>query len=186
MNPQQLTTDQITPFLKVLQARFHKHQHRHPGLEWNAVEEKLLKNPQQLWSLYQMEQSGGEPDVIGQEKSSGAFMFVDCAPESPVGRRSLCYDRAGLESRKEHRPENTACDLANSWQVELLDETQYKQLQELGDFDTKTSSWIATPADVRKLGGALYGDCRYQRVFIYHNGAQSYYAARGFRVMLMV
>jgi len=172
--------------LNTLQARFEKHMARHKGLSWAQVEGRLLADKGGLWSLHEMEQSGGEPDVIGQDKKGGAYLFVDCATESPSGRRSVCYDREGLESRKEHRPANSAMDQANEMGVELISEEQYRALQELGNFDMKTSSWVQTPASIRKLGGALFCDRRYGQVFTYHNGAQSYYAARGWRGMLRV
>lgn len=172
--------------LNVLQARFAKHKTRHPDLDWSAVKAKLETNPKQLWSLGEMESTGGEPDVVGHEKATGEYLFVDCSPESPKGRVSVCYDREGLESRKEHKPKTSAMDMAAAMGVELLTPEEYQALQKLGEFDTKTSSWVKTPPDIRKLGGALFGDRRYGQVFIYHNGAQSYYAARGFRAALRV
>lgn len=172
--------------LAVLKTRFGKSPGRHKGLDWAKVEERLAANPDKLWSLAEMERTGGEPHVVGQDKKSGAFLFVDCSSQTPKGRTSVCYDRAGLESRKEHIPKTSALDLAAAMGVELLTEEEYFALQKLGDFDTKTSSWIATPADIRELGGALYGERRYRRVFIGHNGAQSYYAVRGFRGVLRV
>ncbi len=159
---------------------------RHKGLKWAQVEAKLEANPAKLWSLQEMERTGGEPDVVGHDKKSGEFMFCDCSAESPAGRRSVCYDRAALESRKEHQPKTSAMDMAAAMGIELLTEAEYRQLQELGAFDTKTSSWLQTPSDIRKLGGALFGDFRYGHVFVYHNGAQSYYAARAFRGSLRV
>ena len=172
--------------LRTLQARFERHPQRHEGLAWPQALARLAARPQALRSLQAMEASGGEPDVIGQDAASGEWLFCDCAAESPVGRRSLCYDEAALQARKEHRPAGSAVQAAAAMGVELLDEAQYRALQQLGRFDTKTSSWLATPAEVRALGGALFGDCRYGRVFVYHNGAQSYYAARGFRGLLRV
>ncbi|HEU4852379.1 MAG TPA: DUF4256 domain-containing protein [Telluria sp.] len=181
MNP-----DHSEELLNVLETRFKKHMSRHPGLEWAEVLARLEANPEKLWSLAQMEHSGGEPDVVGFDQRSGEFVFVDCSAESPAGRRSVCYDRAGLESRKEHRPENTAADLAAAMGIEILDEEQYRHLQTLGQFDLKTSSWLKTPPEIRKLGGAIFADVRYGRVFVYHNGAQSYYAGRAFRGVLRV
>lgn len=169
-----------------LKARFEKHPARHKGLEWAKVQSRLEANAEKLWSLNEMETTGGEPDVVGHDKKTGEYVFYDCSPESPKGRTSLCYDREGLESRKEHRPKNTAIDLAAAMGVELLSEDEYMTLQKLGEFDLKTSSWIKTPADIRKLGGALYCDRRYGRVFVGHNGAQSYYSGRGFRGVLKV
>jgi len=167
--------------LKVLKARFEKNMNRHKGLEWARVQAKLEGNTDKLWSLSEMEKTGGEPDVVDQDQKTGEYIFFDCSPETPKGRTSVCYDREGLESRKEHRPKNTAMDMAAAMGIELLTEEQYLELQKLGDFDLKTSSWVKTPAEMRKLGGALYCDRRYGRVFVGHNGAQSYYAARGFR-----
>ncbi len=159
---------------------------RHKGLEWAKVSARLEANVERLWSLHEMEKTGGEPDVVGHDRKTGEYLFVDCSAETPKGRTSVCYDREGLESRKEHQPKNTAMDLAAAMGIELLTEEQYLELQKLGGFDTKTSSWVKTPADIRKLGGALYGDRRYGRVFVGHNGAQSYYGARGFRGSLGV
>lgn len=167
--------------LRALKARFEKNMNRHKGVEWAKVQEKLEANPEKLRSLGEMERTGGEPDVVGHDRKTGEYIFYDCSAESPKGRRSVCYDREGLESRKEHRPENSAIDMAAAMGIELLTEAQYRELQRLGDFDTKTSSWVKTPADIRKRGGALFCDRRYGHVFVYHNGAQSYYAARGFR-----
>lgn len=159
---------------------------RHKGIEWNKVQEKLEANPEKLWSLNEMEVTEGEPDVVGYDKKTGEYIFFDCSPESPKGRRSICYDHEALESRKEHKPKHSALGIAEEMGIEILDEQQYRELQKLGKFDTKTSSWIKTPADIRKLGGAIFGDWRYGHVFIYHNGAESYYAARGFRGSLRV
>lgn len=167
--------------LATLRARFDSHPERHPGLAWSAVRERLESHPDRLWTLQAMEQSGGEPDVTGYEPATGAIRFVDCSRETPQGRTSVCYDRAGLESRKEHRPRTSAADLAAEMGIELLTEAEYLDLQSLGEFDTKTSSWLKSPPDIRERGGALYGERRYGRVFIGHNGAQSYYAVRGFR-----
>lgn len=172
--------------LEVLKTRFEKNMSRHRGIEWTQVQTRLDASPEKLRSLAEMEQTGGEPDVIGHDKKTGQFLFVDCSPETPKGRVSVCYDREGLESRKEHRPKDTAMDMAAAMGIEMLTEEQYVALQKLGDFDSKTSSWVKTPDDIRKLGGALYGDRRYGRVFIGHNGAQSYYAARAFRGCLKV
>lgn len=181
-----LSDEQRDELLATLQTRFEKNLKRHAGLDWAKVQAKLEAHAEKLWSLGEMEKTGGEPDVIKYEKKSGEFTFVDCSPQSPAGRWSVCYDRAGLESRKEHRPADTAIDMANAMGVELLTEEQYRDLQKLGEFDTKTSSWVQTPADIRKLGGALFGDRRFGHVFIYHNGAQSYYSGRGFRASLKV
>lgn len=172
--------------LDILKTRFEKNMKRHKGIEWQAVRARLEANPKKLWSLNEMERTGGEPDVIGYDKLSGEYMFCDCAPESPKGRRSLCYDREGLDSRKEFKPVNSALDMAVDMGIEMLDEQEYKDLQKLGPFDGKTSSWIKTPDEVRKLGGAIFGDFRFGRVFIYHNGAQSYYGSRAFRGILKV
>lgn len=172
--------------LQSLKTRFEKHRHRHPGHAWDGVLARLQAQPRALESLRQMESSGGEPDVIGHDKASGQYLFGDCSAETPSGRRSLCFDREALDARKENKPQGSAMEAAAEMGVELLDEEQYRQLQQLGEFDTKTSSWIATPDEVRALGGALFGDRRYGRVFTYHNGAQSYYAARGWRGLLRV
>jgi hypothetical protein len=182
----ELSPEQREELLTALKARFEKNMNRHNGLEWPKVRARLEANPEKLWSLSEMERTGGEPDVVGHDKKTGEYVFYDCSAESPKGRASVCYDREGLESRKEHRPENTAIDMAAAMGIELLTEEQYLELQNLGDFDTKTSSWVKTPADIRKLGGALYCDRRYGRVFVGHNGAQSYYSARGFRAWLRV
>ena len=177
----ELSAKQREELLKVLKARFEKNMNRHKGVEWAKVQAKLEGNADKLWSLNEMEKTGGEPDVVGQDKKTGEYIFFDCSAETPKGRTSVCYDREGLESRKEHRPKNTAMDMAAAMGIELLTEEQYVELQKLGDFDTKTSSWVKSPDEMRKLGGALYCDRRYGRVFVGHNGAQSYYAARGFR-----
>jgi Protein of unknown function (DUF4256) len=176
-----LSTEQSDEILKALRTRFEKNMNRHQGLGWDQVQTKLEASPDKLWSLSEMERTGGEPDVVGRDKKTGEYIFVDCSPESPKDRRSLCYDREALDSRKEAKPKNTAMDLASAMGIELLTEEQYRELQTLGEFDTKTSSWVKTPAEMRKLGGALFGDRRFGRVFFYHNGAESYYAARGFR-----
>jgi hypothetical protein len=172
--------------LKVLRARFEKNRARHQGLEWAKVEARLEGNPKKLWSLNEMERTGGEPDVVAQDPDTGEFVFCDCSPETPKGRTSVCYDRAGLESRKEHPPKDTAVDMATAMGIEIMTEEQYRELQTLGKFDTKTSSWLKTPAEMRELGGALFGDRRFGRVFFYHNGAQSYYGARAVRGRLKV
>jgi hypothetical protein len=172
--------------LNTLKARFEKNMNRHKGLEWAKVQAKLEANPEKLWSLNEMERTGGEPDIVGQDKETGEFVFYDCSAESPKGRRSVCYDREGLESRKEFKPKDTAMDMAAAMGIELLTEEQYRELQKLGNFDTKTSSWVKTPSDIRKLGGALFCDRRYDHVFVYHNSAPSYYGARGFRGSLRV
>lgn len=172
--------------LETLQARFEKNSHRHKGISWAHVQARLESNPKKLWSLHEMELTGGEPDVVGYDKNSGECIFYDCAPESPKGRRSICYDHEALEARKEHKPENSAMQMAADMDIEVLTEAQYRELQQLGNFDTKTSSWLKTPQAIRKLGGAIFGDYRYGQVFIYHNGAESYYAARGFRGVLRV
>lgn len=181
---EELSPGERKELLETLKDRFERHPRRHPGVDWATVRTRLESRPDALSSLSEMERTGGEPDVVGVE--SGALEFMDCAPESPVGRRSVCYDREALESRKEHPPKTSALDLAASMGVALLTEEQYEALQTLGEFDTRTSSWIATPADIRKLGGALYAEVRYGRLFIGHNGAQSYYASRGFRGVLKV
>lgn len=185
-NKRNLPSGQQQELLSVLRARFEKNMNRHKGISWAQVQTKLETNAEKLWSLHQMEQTGGEPDVVGQDKSSGETVFYDCSAESPKGRRSVCYDGEALESRKEHKPANNALDMATAMGIELLTEEQYRELQKLGTFDTKTSSWIRTPPQIRKLGGALFCDRRYDTVFVYHNGAESYYAARGFRGLLRV
>jgi hypothetical protein len=182
----QLSPQQRGDLLKALKARFEKNMNRHKGLEWAKVQAKLEASAEKLWALHQMEETGGEPDVVGYDKKAGEYVFYDCSAESPKGRRSLCYDREALESRKENKPANNTMDVAAAVGVELLTEEQYRELQKLGEFDTKTSSWIQTPPDIRKLGGALFCDRRYNTVFVYHNGAESYYAARGFRGSLRV
>jgi hypothetical protein len=185
-NAPKLSSEQRDPFLKLLKARFEKHRDRHKGVEWVHVQERLASKPERLWSLHEMERTGGEPDVVACDKGTGEITFADCSPESPSGRRSLCYDRAAWETRKEHKPANNAMDVAAAMGIELLSEDQYRRLQSLGEFDLKTSSWVATPPEIRKRGGALFCDRRYGTVFLYHNGAESYYAARGFRGALKV
>jgi Protein of unknown function (DUF4256) len=185
-NKKELSPKQREELLSALKDRFEKNMNRHKGLEWAKVQAKLEANAEKLWSLSEMERTGGEPDVVGHDKKTGEYVFYDCSAESPKGRTSVCYDREGLESRKEHRPKNTAMDMAAAMGVELLTEDQYLELQKLGEFDTKTSSWVKTPAEIRELGGALYCDRRYDRVFVGHNGAQSYYSARAFRGSLRV
>jgi len=181
-----LSADQTQGLLDKLKTRFEKNTNRHKGLEWLNILNKLEADPQKLWALNEMEETGGEPDVVDFDKKTGTYLFFDCAAESPKGRRSLCYDAEALASRKEYKPQDSAINLANKWGVELLSETQYLHLQQLDKFDTKSSSWIKTPDDIRKLGGALFCDYRYGKVFTYHNGAESYYAARGFRACLLV
>jgi hypothetical protein len=181
-----LSPEQREQLLGVLKARFEKNRNRHEGLAWDRVQTKLESSPEKLWSLSEMERTGGEPDVVGRDETTGEYIFCDCSAESPKGRRSLCYDREALESRKEHKPENSALDMAAAMGIELLTEDQYRELQRLGEFDTKTSNWIRTPSQIRKLGGALFCDRRYDTVFVYHNGAESYYAARAFRGSLRV
>jgi hypothetical protein len=181
-----LSPAQREELLSVLKARFEKNIKRHKGLEWAKVQARLEANPEKLWSLDEMEITGGEPDVVGHDKKTGEYIFYDCSAESPKERRSLCYDHEALESRKEHKPKNNAIDMAAAIGIELLSEEQYRELQKLEKFDTKTSSWVQTPADIRELGGALFCDRRYDHVFLYHNGAESYYAARGFRGSLRV
>jgi hypothetical protein len=183
---QELAQKQREALLRALKARFETNMNRHKGLEWSAIQAKLAAHPDKLWSLHEMESTGGEPDVVGHDKKTGENIFYDCSAESPKGRRSLCYDREALEARKEHKPQNNALDMAAAMGIELLTEEQYRELQKLGDLDTKTSSWVKTPSDIRKLGGALFCDRRYNHVFVYHNGADSYYAARGFRGSLRV
>ncbi|MCO6479908.1 MAG: DUF4256 domain-containing protein [Phaeodactylibacter sp.] len=185
-NKKQLSPTQREALLRTLKARFEQNTRRHKGLNWAEVQARLEAHPEKLQPLHEMESTGGEPDVVGQDEKTGEYIFYDCSPESPRGRRSVCYDREGQESRKEHKPESNAVDMAAAMGIEILTEEQYRELQKLGDFDTKTSSWLKTPADIRKLGGAIFGDFRYGHVFVYHNGAQSYYAARGFRGGLRV
>ena len=181
-----MSAQQREELINLLKARFEKNMTRHKGVEWAKVQERLTKNTKKLWSLYQMESTGGEPDVVGLDKGTSEFIFYDCAAESPKGRRSICYDDEALQSRKENKPANSAINMANEMEVEILTEEEYRQLQTLGSFDLKTSSWIKTPPDIRKRGGGLFCDRRYDAVFLYHNGAESYYAARGFRASLKV
>lgn len=181
-----ISKKQREELLSALKARFEKNMDRHKGLAWVQIEAKLEANAEKLWSLNEMERTSGEPDVVGHDKKTGEYIFYDCSAESPKGRRSVCYDREALESRKEHKPKNNAIDMATAMGIELLTEEQYRELQKLGNFDTKTSSWVKTPSAIRKLGGALFCDRRYDTVFVYHNGAESYYAARGFRGSLRV
>jgi Protein of unknown function (DUF4256) len=185
-NGKHLAPEQREELLRVLKARFEKNMNRHKGLEWAKVQAKLEASIEKLWSLNEMESTGGEPDVVGHDKKTGEYIFYDCSAESPKGRGSVCYDREALESRKEHKPENNAIDMASAMGVELLTEEQYRELQKVGNFDAKTSSWVKTPSYIRKLGGALFCDRRYDTVFLYHNGAESYYAARAFRGSLRV
>jgi hypothetical protein len=182
----ELSTEQCEELLSELKDRFDKNMNRHKGLEWAQVQAKLARNSEKLWSLYEMERTGGEPDVVAFDKKKGEYVFYDCSAESPKNRRSLCYDREALDSRKENKPKNSAIEMAAAMGIEPLTEEQYRELQKLGDFDTKTSSWVKTPLDIRKLGGAIFCDRRFGRVFTYHNGAESYYAARGFRGSLTV
>lgn len=181
-----LSAPERSALLATLEARFEKNPARHKGIEWAKVQKRLEDNPDKLWSLHKMEETGGEPDVVGMDKKTGEILFFDCSPESPAARRSICYDHEALEKRKEHKPENSAVNMAEEMGIELLTEDQYRELQKLGKFDLKTSSWVATPPAIRKLGGALFCDRRYDTVFLYHNGAESYYAARGFRGVLKV
>jgi hypothetical protein len=183
-NKRELLQEQREELISILKARFEKNMNRHKGLKWDEVQTKLEANPEKLWSLHEMERTGGEPDVVGYDEKTGEFIFYDCSAESPKGRRSVCYDREALESRKAYKPEDTAIDMATYMGIELLTEEEYRELQKLGKFDTKTSSWVKTPSDIRKLGGAIFCDRRYETVFMYHNGADSYYAARGFRGLL--
>lgn len=185
-NKKDLSPEQTEEFLIELKNRFEKNPNRHPGIGWASIHVNLKKRPDKLWSLNEMERTGGEPDVVGMDKKSNEFIFFDCSVESPVGRRNLCYDHDALESRKEFKPKDSAMNMAAAMGIELLTEEQYRELQKLGGFDLKTSSWLRTPADIRKLGGAIFGDRRYDHVFIYHNGAESYYGARGFRGCLRV
>lgn len=186
MSKKELTQKQTEELIKTLKTRFEKNKNRHKGIEWTKVESKLKKNSSKLWSLNEMERTGGEPDVIGYDKKSGEFIFYDCSEESPTGRRSFCYDKEALEKRKEHKPKDSAVNLANTMGIEVLTEEQYRELQTLDEFDLKTSSWVKTPSEIRELGGAIFCDRRYNNVFTYHNGAESYYAARGFRGVLRV
>jgi hypothetical protein len=181
-----LSPEQQEKLLQTLKARFEQNMHRHKGLEWDKVRQKLEENPQKLWSLLQMESTGGEPDIVDFDCNTDEYIFCDCAPESPTGRRSLCYDQAALTSRKTNKPQNSAMGMAHNMGIEMLSEEEYRKLQQLGEFDLKSSSWIKTPEHIRKLGGALFCDRRYDTVFVYHNGAESYYAARGFRGLLRV
>ncbi len=185
-NKKELSEEQREKLLKVLKARFEKNMNRHKGIAWADVQAKLEANAQKLWSLYEMERTGGEPDVAGHDKKTGTYIFYDCSPESPKGRTNVCYDREAQDARKENKPKNNAIDMAAAMGVELLGEEQYRELQKLGDFDTKTSSWVKTPSDIRKLGGAIFADRRYGKVFVYHNSAPSYYSTRAFRGLLRV
>ena len=185
-NTKELSPEQREDLLRALKTRFERYMNRHSGIDWVEVQAKLEANTEKLWSLNEMERTGGEPDVVGYDKKTGEYILYDCSAESPKGRRSLCYDREALETRKEHKPENNAIDSAAAMGIDLLTEEQYRELQKLGNFDTKTSSWVKTPAEIRELGGALFCDRRYDHVFVYHNGAESYYAARGFRGSLRV
>jgi hypothetical protein len=182
----ELSPKQREELLRALKDRFEKNMNRHKGIEWAKIQGKLEANPQKMWSLNEMERTGGEPDVVGRDHQTGEYVFYDCSAQSPNGRTSLCYDRAALDSRKEHKPKNSAMDMAAAMGIELLTEEQYGELQKLGEFDTKSSSWLNAPADIRKLGGAIFGDRRFGRVFVYHNGAESYYSGRGFRGSLRV
>jgi hypothetical protein len=185
-NSKQLSQEEKEELLKTLKTRFEKNMNRHKGLEWSEIEAKLEADPGKLRSLDEMELTGGEPDVVGRDSATGEYIFFDCSPESPKDRRSFCYDREALDSRKANKPENSAADMAAEMGISILTEAQYQELQQLGSFDTKTSSWLQSPPEIRKLGGAIFGDRRFGRVFIYHNGAESYYAARGFRGALRV
>jgi hypothetical protein len=185
-NKKELSPEQREELIRALKVRFEKNMNRHKGLEWAKLQTKLETNTEKMWLLNEMERTGGEPDVVGLDNKTGEYIFYDCSAESPKSRRSVCYDREGLESRKEHKPENNAIDMAAAMGIELLTEEQYRELQQLGNFDTKTSSWVKTPAEIRKLGGALFCDRRYDHVFVYHNGAESYYGVRGFRGSLRV
>ncbi|MNO20936.1 hypothetical protein D3C76_106970 [compost metagenome] len=185
-NEKQLSQEQHEELLNILKARFEKNRTRHEGLDWANVQAKLEAQPEKCWSLHEMEKTGGDPDVVGHEDKTDEYIFYDCSAESPKGRRSICYDREALDSRKEHKPQNSAIDMASAMGIELLTEEQYRELQKLGGFDLKSSSWVITPASIRKLGGAIFCDRRYDTVFVYHNGAESYYGARGFRGSLRV
>lgn len=186
MNHQELSPEQRDKILDISKDRFEKNMNRHEGLEWARIQARLEMYPEKLWAVNEMERTGGEPDVIGFDKETGEYMFCDCSPESPKGRRSLCYDREAREARREHKPKNSAIEMATAMGIELLTEEEYRKLQEFGPFDTKTSSWLKTSDTIRKLGGAIFGDFRYGRVFVYHNSAESYYASRGFRGLLRV
>ncbi len=186
MDKKKLSESQSETLIGILRTRFEKNANRHKGMKWTDIQAKLEANPEKLWSLDEMEETGGEPDVVGFDKKTGEYIFYDCAPESPKGRRSICFDPQALESRKEHKPKDSAIAMADAMGIEILTEEQYRELQKLGEFDIKTSSWVQTPADIRKRGGALFCDRRYDTVFLYHNGAESYYAARGFRGSLRV
>lgn len=181
-----LSTEQVSVLLSTLKARFEKNKSRHKGLEWSTIQTKLEANSEKLWSLNEMERTGGEPNMVGYDKKTDAYLFYDCSAESPKGRRSVCYDREALESRKENKPAHSAVEMATAMGIELLSEEQYRELQKLGNYDTKTSSWVKTPPAIRALGGALFCDRRYNHIFLYHNGAESYYAARGFRGLLRI
>jgi hypothetical protein len=185
-NKKKLSAEQRTALLSTLKARFEKNMSRHKGIDWVAIQAKLQANSDKLWSLNEMEQTGGEPDVVGFDKNTGEYIFYDCSAESPKDRRSICYDHEALEKRKEHKPADSAVNMAADMGIEILTEAQYRELQQLGKFDTKTSSWVKTPAEIRKLGGAIFCDCRYNTIFVYHNGAESYYAGRAFRGWLRV
>jgi len=186
MKKESMKPEQREELLKILKARFEKNMNRHKGLAWTEVQTRLETNSEKLWSVGEMESTGGEPDVVGYDKKTGEYIFYDCSAESPIGRRNVCYDGEALESRKEHKPQNSAIDMAAAMGVELLTEEQYRELHKLGNFDTKTSSWVKTPTDIRKLGGAIFADFRYGNIFVYHNGAESYYSSRGFRSSLRV
>ncbi len=185
-NPKPLPQERIKELLQILKTRFEKNMNRHKDLDWNKVQAKLESNVEKLWSLSEMEETGGEPDVVGYDKKTNEYIFYDCAAESPKGRRSVCYDREAHEARKENKPANNAMDMAIDMGIEILSEDQYRELQKLGDFDLKTSSWLLTPANIRALDGAIFGDKRFGRVFVYHNGVQSYYSGRGFRGLLRI
>jgi hypothetical protein len=185
-NKQPLSSEQSTELFKILKSRFEKNMSRHPGLEWAKIQAKLATNSEKRWSLHEMEKTGGEPDVVDYQEDTDEYVFYDCAPESPKGRRSVCYDQEALAARKEHKPATSALEMAKKMGIEILTEEQYRELQKLENFDLKTSSWIKTPSEIRNLGGALFCDCRYGYVFVYHNGAESYYAARGFRGLLRI
>ncbi len=185
-NKKALSPEQRDELFKILKARFEKNMKRHEGLEWTKVQARLEVNAEKLWSLYEMERTGGEPDTVGQDKKTGEYIFYDCSAESPKGRRNLCYDREGQEARKANKPETNAIDMAVTMGIEILTEEEYRELQKLGNFDMKTSSWVKTPSDIRELGGALFADRRYGRVFVYHNSAPSYYSVRGFRGSLRI